>query len=63
MAVLILYLKDKAVHKQTICDQILTDLAIVTGTLISSMAFLGVIRELTGPFEVVCIVSSIFIFF
>jgi hypothetical protein len=63
MAVLILYLKDKAVHKQTICDQILTDLAIVTGALISSMAFLGVIRELTGPFEVVCIVSSVFIFF
>ena len=63
VTILILYVKNKAVHKQSIRDQILTDLAFITGTFVSSMAFLAVIRELTGPFNLVIIVASIFYVF
>ena len=62
MTILVKYLKEKAIQNQHIRDQILSDLAILSGGFVVTLAVLAVTREMIGPFQNVAIVSTIFMF-
>jgi hypothetical protein len=59
MAILILYLKQKALHKQTIKDQILIDLASLSGGFVVFQSSAIILREIIGPFQHEFLVESI----
>jgi len=59
MAILILYLKQKALHKQTIKDHILIDLASLSGGFVVFQSSTIILREIIGPLQNEFLVESI----
>ena len=62
ITILVKYLNSKALHKKSVRDQILIDLAILCGGFMDILASLALARILTGPFHDEDIVSAIFSF-
>jgi hypothetical protein len=62
MTILVKYLKEKALQKQHIRDQVLSDLAIISGGFVVTIAVLALTRELVGPFQNPTLVSTLFMF-
>jgi hypothetical protein len=61
-AILVKYLNEKALQKQQLRDEVLSDLAIISGGLVVIIAGLIVIREIIGPFHSVKVVAAFFVF-
>ena len=62
MTIIIKYLKEKAIQKQQLRDQVLSDLAILSGGQVVTVSMLLVVREIVGPFQNVTLVASVFTF-
>jgi hypothetical protein len=57
--ILIKYIKEKAIDKQWVSDQIKIDLCIISGGIVIGNAFAIIVRELIGPFQSTTIVTSL----
>ncbi len=57
--ILIKYIKEKAIDKQWVSDQIKIDLCIISGGIVIGNAFAIIVRELVGPFQSTTIVTSL----
>ena len=60
MTIIIKYLKQKALQRQQVKDQVLADLAFLTGTTVGISSFISAIREISGPFKNVELVDALF---
>ena len=63
MTIIIKYLKQKAIPRQQIKDQVLSDLAFITGGTVSISAFISAVREVTGPFQSLLLVNNLFVIY
>jgi len=61
ITIIIKYLKQKAIQRQQIKDQVLVDLAFITGSMVSISSLISAVREVTGPFKNLTFVNNLFV--
>jgi hypothetical protein len=60
LSLVIMYLKDKAVNRKFVRDQIQVDLAVLTESFVAFLSLIIIVREILGPFQSVDVVNGIF---
>ncbi len=60
LTLVIMYLKDKAVNRKFVRDQIQVDLAVLTESFVAFLSLIIIVREILGPFQSVDVVNGIF---